>query len=188
MLADLFILKKTRGKGYGLFAKRDVPRGTIVFFECPQCRVIPKAEFRKLSPRQRQRLLFHAYTRQDGSVVQSCGLSKYMNHSCDANILDTGRGFDIVVKDIKRGQEATYDYRTFYDEDWGFTCQCGSPDCCGTFVCRHPLPRGLRKKWDARLKPALDKIRAVPQPLARALVAYRPGLKRLFHPDQYKNT
>lgn len=187
MLAPIFSLKKTRGKGYGLFAKQDIPAGTIVFFECPRCRVIAKRDFQRLSPRQRRRLLFHAYTRKDGSVVQSCGLSKYMNHSCEANILDTGRGFDIVVRDIKRGQEATYDYRTFYDEDWGFVCKCGAPDCCGTFACRHPLPKGLRKKWNALLRPALAKIRFVPQPLAPALVEHRPTAKRLFRPSQYQN-
>lgn len=187
MQADLFILKKTRGRGRGLFARQDIPRGTIVFFECPKCRVISKKAFMRLTPKQRQRLLFHAYTRKDGSVVQSCGLSKYMNHSCDANILDTGKGFDIVVRDIRRGQEATYDYRTFYDEDWGFECRCGAPDCCGTFACRHPLPKGLKKKWNSLLKPALERIRSVPQPLARALVEYRPAAKRLFHPRQYQN-
>lgn len=178
MQADLFILKKTPGKGRGLFAKRFIPRGTIVFFECPKCKVMPKSEFQKLSPKQKERLLFHAYTRKDGSVVQSCGLSKYMNHSCDANILDTGKGFDIVVRDIRKGEEATYDYRTFYDEDWGFQCRCGAPDCCGTFACRHPLPRGLRAKWDRLLKPALEQARLVPQPLRDQLIRHVPRARR----------
>ncbi len=178
MLAPLFTLKNTPGKGRGLFAKRFIPRGTIVFFECPKCRVIPKTKFRRLSPKQRERLLFHAYTLKDGSVVMPCGLSPYMNHSCDANILDTGRGFDIVVRDIPKGREATYDYRTFYDEDWGFQCRCGAENCCGTFACRHPLPRGLRRDWDAKLKPALAQAPKVPQPLRRELAAHLPAAKR----------
>lgn len=180
MQADLFILKKARGKGKGLFAKQDIPRGTIVFFECPKCRVTPKSEFQRLSPQQRERMLFHSYTVKNGSVVTPCGTSIYMNHSCDANILDTGRGFDIVVRDIKRGEEATYDYRTFYDEDWGFECRCGAPDCCGTFACRHPLPRGLRAKWDRLLKPALRRARRVPQPLRKQLLKHVPQAKRFL--------
>lgn len=178
MQADLFVLKKTPGKGRGLFAKQNIPAGTIVFFECPKCRVMSKKAFMRLTPKQRERLLFHAYTRKDGSVVQSCGLSKYMNHSCDANILDTGCGFDIVVRDVKKGQEATYDYRTFYDEDWGFECRCGAPDCCGTFACRHPLPRGLRAKWDKLLNPALGRARLVPQPLREQLLKHVPKARR----------
>ena len=180
MLALLFTLKKTRGRGRGLFAKRFIPKGTIVFFECPQCRVMPKSEFMRLSPRKREKLLFHAYTRQDGSVVQACGLSPYMNHSCDANVLDSGKGFDIVVRDIPKGREATYDYRVFYDEDWGFECRCGAENCCVAFRCRHPLPRGLRRDWETKLKPALAQARKVPQPLGKVLAANLPKTRRLL--------
>lgn len=178
MLAPIFTLRKTRGKGKGLFAKREIPRGTIVFFECPKCRVMSKKAFRRLTPRQRERMLFHSYTVKDGSVVTPCGDSVYMNHSCDANILDTGRDFDIVVRKIGKGEEATYDYRTFYDEDWGFQCTCGAPDCCGTFACRHPLPRGLRANWDKLLRPALRLARRVPQPLREQLLKHVPGAWR----------
>lgn len=180
MQADLFILKKTRGRGRGLFARQDIPRGTIVFFECPKCKVMPKSEFRKLTPKQRERLLFHSYTVKDGSVITPCGDSVYMNHSCNANVLDTGRGFDIVVRDIKKGEEATYDYRAFYDEDWGFECKCGAPDCCGTFACRHPLPRGLRARWDRLLKPALGRARLVPQPLRAQLLEHVPRARKFL--------
>lgn len=30
-----------------------------------------------------------------------------------ANILDSGKGFDIVIRNIARDEEATYDYRSF---------------------------------------------------------------------------
>jgi SET domain-containing protein len=33
-------------------------------------------------------------------------------------------GFDIVVRDIKKGEELTYDYRDFYD-DIKMQCHCG---------------------------------------------------------------
>ena len=38
-------------------------------------------------------------------------------------------GFDIVVGDIKKGEEATYDYRDFYD-DVKMPCNCGEENCC----------------------------------------------------------
>jgi SET domain-containing protein len=174
MLAPLFNLKKTKGKGYGLFAKRDIPKGTVVFYECSKCKVIPKARFEKMGKAQKEKILFHAYTRKDGSVVHPCGDSIYMNHSCDPNVLDTGKGFDIVVKDIKKGQEATYDYRVFYDKDWGFQCQCGARNCCGTFTCRRPLAPGVRTFWDKMIKPALKLIPKVPQPIKERFLAEFP--------------
>jgi hypothetical protein len=103
-----------------------------------------------------------------------------MNHCCDSNILDTGKGYDIVVRDIKKGQEATYDYRVFYDKDWGFECSCGSDSCCGTFRCQHPLPWGLRQAWDAKLKPALKLVKKVAQPLREDLIKHDQKYKRLF--------
>jgi hypothetical protein len=180
MLATLFTVKKIKNKGQGLFAKQFIPRGTIVFFECAECIVTPKAVFQKLSPAQKEKLLFHAYTVKDGSVVMPCGDSKYMNHCCDSNILDTGKGFDIVVRDIQKGEEATYDYRVFYDKDWGFQCACGSPNCCGTFRCQHPLPSGLRALWDKKLKPAQKMITKVPQPLKGELIGHNSNYRRLF--------
>jgi SET domain-containing protein len=180
MLAPLFTVKKVKGKGYGLFAKQFIPRGTVVFYECPKCKVLPKSAFQKLSPAQRKKLLFHAYTVKNGSVVMPCGDTKYMNHCCDSNILDTGKGFDVVVQDIAKGREATCDYRVFYDKDWGFQCTCGGKNCCGIFRCQHPLPRDLRKEWDRKLKPALKLIKKVPQPLAVGLIKLHPKYKRLF--------
>ncbi|MDO9068653.1 MAG: SET domain-containing protein, partial [Deltaproteobacteria bacterium] len=111
MLAPLFKVQKIKNKGQGLFAKEFIPRGTIVFFECHNCKATSKVVFQKLSSAQKEKLLFHAYTVKDGSVVMPCGDSKYMNHCCDSNILDTGKGYDIAVRDIKKGEEATYDYR-----------------------------------------------------------------------------
>lgn len=180
MLAPLFTLKKARGKGYGLFARQDIPRGTVVFYECPHCRVIPKARFEKTSKAQKGKILFHAYTRQDGSVVHPCGDSIYMNHSCRPNVLDSGKGFDIVVRDIAKGQEATYDYRIFHDKDWGFECRCGSPYCCGTFTCRRPLAAGVRAGWDKAIRPAMRLIPKVDQPLREALLREYPRLVRFF--------
>lgn len=180
MLAPLFILKKTKGKGYGLFAKKDIPKGTVVFFECSQCKIIPKAKFDKMSVAQKEKLLFHAYTRKDGSVVHPCGDSIYMNHSCDPNVLDTGKGFDIVVRDIKKGQEATYDYRVFYDKDWGFECQCGAKNCCETFTCRRPLAPGVKAFWEKAIHPAMKRISKVSQPLQESLLKEFPSKARYF--------
>jgi hypothetical protein len=41
-LAKLFEVKDTGGKGKGLFAKEPLLKGTVVTFECQQCRRILK--------------------------------------------------------------------------------------------------------------------------------------------------
>jgi nucleoside-diphosphate-sugar epimerase len=58
-------------------------------------------------------ILKYAYRKADSSYFLPYDEIIYLNHSCNANILDSGKGFDIVVRDISRGEEATYDYRSF---------------------------------------------------------------------------
>ena len=47
-------------------------------------------------------LLKYGYRKDDDSYLLPCDEIIYLNHSCNANILDSGNGFDIVVKDIAK--------------------------------------------------------------------------------------
>jgi hypothetical protein len=48
-----------------------------------------------------------------------------------ANILDSGKGVDIVIRNIARDEEATYDYRSFPrdSDEFEFECMCNEDDC-----------------------------------------------------------
>ncbi|MEW6604130.1 MAG: SET domain-containing protein [Thermoproteota archaeon] len=115
MPARLFEVRETGDRGKGLFAKEFVPKGTIVFFECQRCVRISKGSFALLYEEEKAFVLKYGYTKPDGSYLVPCDGIIYLNHSYNANILDSGCGFDIVVRDISNGEEATYDYRLFHD-------------------------------------------------------------------------
>jgi SET domain-containing protein len=166
MLARLFEVRETSHKGRGLFAKEPVPKGTVVFFECQMCKRIPVEDIAELPLEEKNHLLRFGYENADGSHTLPCDEIIYLNHSCNANILDSGRGFDIVVRDIAAGEEATYDYRTFHDRhELAFACLCGSDICCGIVKCIHPQDSNLKEMWDLRVSSALKKISEVKQPL-----------------------
>ncbi len=75
----------------------------------------------------------HRYTKAGGLYLVPCDEIIYLNHSCNANILDSDRGFDIVVSDIAEGKEATCDYRLFHDaNELAFQRLCGDQACCKT--------------------------------------------------------
>ena len=39
------------------------------------------------------------------------------------------------IKDIKKGEELTYDYGFSFDKDFkNYKCNCGSKNCCGYIV------------------------------------------------------
>jgi hypothetical protein len=88
MLARLFEVSETRGKGKGLFARELVPKGMAVFFECQPCRNITKTSFQLLPEDEKNFILKYGYAEADGSYT---------------NTLDFDRGFDIVVPDIAKG-------------------------------------------------------------------------------------
>ncbi|MEI7750529.1 MAG: SET domain-containing protein-lysine N-methyltransferase [Candidatus Omnitrophota bacterium] len=168
MYAKLFEVKETGGKGKGLFAKQFIPKGTIPGFECDKCEILLGIDPSKMSEKEKDELFLRAYRKQDGSFVAPCDDSRYMNHSCDANILDSGRGFDLVVRDIQKGEEASFDYRGFYD-DLNMPCQCGSKNCCKIVTCAQPIPEDLARFWAKRATAALNRVHEVPQPLKEEL-------------------
>ncbi len=180
MIARLFEVKETKNKGKGLFAKEVVPKGTIVCFECDKCRTRSAEElgYYRMSDKEKMALLDYAYRKKDGTFVLPCDETRYLNHSCNANILGAEYGFDIVVRDIKKGEEATYDYRDFYD-DVKMPCFCGESNCCKVVDFKHPVPKELQRFWDEKVSAALKLVNKVEQPLKEALAR-----KSIFLPLQ----
>lgn len=81
---------------------------------------------------------FYIFLLDDGSCIDPGDKEipeKYMNHSCEPNAEteeDDGRVFIYALRDIKEGEEITFDYCVVADEDEDLTCHCGAPTCRGT--------------------------------------------------------
>jgi SET domain-containing protein len=84
--------------------------------------------------------------------------ARLINHSCNPNCEVTGKGIKLwisSIKDIKKGEELTYDYGFSFDCDYkDYICKCGSRNCCG-FIVRE----GSRWRIN-KLKPWLKKSRS----------------------------
>ncbi len=162
MIADLFVVKRSPkyGKGEkGIFAKQFIPKGTIVYFDCKKCkRLNTKKELAKLS--KVELLFYNNYGRYcDDRML-------YNNHSCNPNVMDFGNDVDIVVRNIKKGEEQTEDYRIFNRElhfDGG--CKCGEKNCMKNTTYRSPASKKLRRFWDNEINTALKLVPYVKQPL-----------------------
>lgn len=59
--------------------------------------------------------------------------SKAINHSCEPNVCLRDESSVYALRNIKQGEEITYDYSTTVglNENWGMQC------CCGSSQCRH---------------------------------------------------
>ncbi|HEX2066291.1 MAG TPA: SET domain-containing protein [Candidatus Thermoplasmatota archaeon] len=130
--------------GRGLFAARDLPKGTYVM-EYRGERV-PKKEGTRRTEAQWEKgrvYTFELSRRFDIDGSPSWNLARLANFSCDPNCEsqnERGRKVWIVaLRDIRKGQEITYDYN-FSFVDPPPRCRCGSRRCRGYIVGEAGVP------------------------------------------------
>lgn len=81
-------------------------------------------------------------------------LSRSFNHCCDPNAYIQGRGELIAIRDIRVGDEITYDYSTTMVDGerikalghpvWSCRCKCGARNCVGRIDQFERLPARRR--------------------------------------------
>jgi uncharacterized protein len=180
MIAKLFDVRDSKN-GKGLFAKEFIPKGTIVAFECPNDKIYTQEEIDAFSDKEKDLIYNQIYRKDDGTYLRPHDDNVYMNHACDPNVLNTGLGFEIVVKDISKGEAVTCDYRVYNDiEKQSFKCNCGSDDCCGYVRCQRPIDKILLKLWKHKVDIALKNIVFVDQPLRSELIEMSNSFEKFF--------
>ncbi len=149
--------------GYGVFATRRIPRGTIIWTLDALDQVLAPPRVEALGERYAGVLERFTWINGRGERILCWDFSRFMNHSCEANVLAPG-GLDleIAVRDIEVGEELTSDYAALNLER-PFECCCGRRECRGVITAEHF--DDLRPRWDAAIREAFARIREVEQPL-----------------------
>jgi SET domain-containing protein len=113
-------LKESLIHGIGCYADEDIPRGTLIWkftkgFDQEFALDFPE----KLSEPSREQFLKYAYiSKTTGNYILCSDDTRFFNHSKDNNVVNTSaeneqEGVDIAARDIKAGEELTYDYSVF---------------------------------------------------------------------------
>ncbi len=119
-------LRKSKSHGVGVFAIREIPKGTNPFkFEKPQSWVKISAEEVKNARAEVKEMIDAFYViKKDGSFwansggLASMGMSFYMNTSKKPNVKTTDDGANFkTTRLIKKGEELLTDYS---DYDWKY--------------------------------------------------------------------
>ena len=166
--------------GFGVFATRRIPRGTIVWALDDLDQRLTPQRVRQLGRRYQSLLERYSYVSARGDRVLCWDHARWINHSCDANVLSTGWEFDMAVRDIEGGEEITNDYGALNLEQ-SFHCCCGRPVCRG--VVGPEDFAALAPAWDARVREAFPDVRRVPQPLWSWLSHKREVTLASRHPE-----
>ncbi|CAN5218750.1 hypothetical protein BH09GEM1_BH09GEM1_14770 [soil metagenome] len=159
--------------GFGVFATRAIPRGTISWVHDALDQTFTPDEVAHLAPLHRAAMRRFAYREPSGVHVLCWDHARYSNHACRPSCRTIG-DFDIVVRDIDAGDELTIEYAVV-NVQAAFTCACGDPHCRGT-VSGADADR-YAEAWDAEARDAALAIAQVSQPLA-ALFPGSPLLVR----------
>jgi SET domain-containing protein len=88
--------------------------------------------------------------RDNKHVIDGHGIAMFINHSCDPNCETDeihGHVWIIALRDIRPGEELTYDYKLYSgDDDDPALCFCGSTNCRGTMYSEEEIRRRKRTK------------------------------------------
>lgn len=155
-------LQKAGVIGVGVFATRDIPKGTIVWAVDTLDQRLDANIVDRLEEPLKPMIYRYAFVTSHGSWVLCWDHARFLNHSCRANVMSTGWDFDLAVEDIRAGDELTNDYACLNLEE-PFECLCGAPDCRGTI--RNEDFEERADDWDGRITNAFLQVLAVPQPL-----------------------
>ncbi|MBF0274100.1 MAG: SET domain-containing protein [Nitrospinae bacterium] len=148
--------------GYGIFAKKDMPKGTIVYVKDEFEVVLSPKKFKKLDQLHQEIAEKFSYIDNDGMRIISWDHAKYVNHRCECNTISTGYGFEIAIQDIYAHEEITDEYGLFnIQQEMYIDCGCSS--------CRKILsPKDIdtyHSLWDSWVIESLKQVENVPQPL-----------------------
>lgn len=133
-----YFRKKSGINNLGLFAKSDINKGEKVIEYKGRKFTHKQVEENDQFDNSKAIYLFTLNERYVLDGDTKTNTAKYINHSCDPNCevdIIKGKIWIIAIKDIKKGDELSYDYGFGYDADFRqFPCKCGSKNCCGYIV------------------------------------------------------
>ncbi|MEY4333777.1 MAG: hypothetical protein RLZZ196_2520 [Bacteroidota bacterium] len=132
----LFSIKGNSISGYGIYAKYDLPKNTLLFKGEERAQRIVTKKYVDEHWDEREKLNFRRYAypiSKDTYILWDLQPEEWspQNHSCDANC--EYQGLNVITnRDIKKGEELTLDYAQFLDHTMEpFECQCGTSKCRG---------------------------------------------------------
>ena len=146
-IKDGFELRKSSGKGEGIYATTSFKVGDLVM-----AGVIKEVLSGNHS---------HASQIGENEYVFHAGLISKVNHSCDPNcgirVNETGAHDFVAIRNISINEEISFDYamRNYGVDYFPKKCMCGSKRCRGRITGWKDLPEERRKEYEGFVAPYL---------------------------------
>jgi len=134
----LYKVKKSNIDKRGLYASKNIKSGSKIIEYIGKLISKKETETNPKFNNEKDIYLFNLNNKYDLDGDYSWNTARLINHSCNPNCEVGGKGLKLwitAIKDIKKGEELSYDYGFGYDLDYKqFPCKCGSQNCVGYIV------------------------------------------------------
>ena len=150
-------VRRSRIHGRGVYATRVIPAGTRVVEYLGERISHEEADARYEEKGQEDGHTFLFVV--DDKICIDAGVdgneARYINHSCDPNcetIIEDGRVFIDVIREIRPGEELGYDYQLTWESTDDpaelalYACRCGAATCRGSMLDPVPLDRKRKRR------------------------------------------
>ena len=131
---ELVVFRASAVHGLGGFAKSDISKDTRILEYLGE-RIDKQESGRRCEANNVFIFSLNDLQDLDGNV--SWNPARFLNHSCSPNCeaqLDQDRIWIIAARDIRAGEELTFNYGFDLEDYRDFPCSCGSPGCVGFIV------------------------------------------------------
>lgn len=141
--ARRIVVRSSSIHGKGVFATRAIAKGTRVI-EYKGTRITEAAADAKYGDDEGTHTFL--FLLEDEMVIDANyhgNSARWINHSCNPNceaVEDDGHVFIDAIRDIKPGEELSYDYQLIVEEHYTpalkrlYACACGARHCRGTIL------------------------------------------------------
>ncbi len=149
--------------GYGVVAKKFIPKGTITWVQDDLDQIYTDADILNINPIMHSYLETYCFVNNKGHKVLCWDNAKYVNHSFNSSCMSTAYDFEIAIRDIRPGEQLTDDYgylnvsEPFEAEDEGTERKVVYPD---DILKYHAV-------WDKAILDNLENIKLEAQPLLK---------------------
>ena len=147
----LYKIKKSNIDKKGLYASKNIKFGEKIIHYIGKLISKKETETNPKFDNERDIYLFNLNEKWDLDGDYHWNTARLINHSCNPNCEVEGKGLKLwisAIKDIKKGEELSYDYGFSYSKEDldNFVCKCGSKNCCG-YIVREPSRWRINKRF-----------------------------------------
>jgi SET domain-containing protein len=153
--------------GRGVFAKTTIPKGAKVI-EYVGERITKIEAAKRMDENDQGRknegkaynnvFIFELNKRHDIDGNVPYNTARFINHSCDPNTeieIRRGKIWVIALRDIKKGEELSYNYGYDFEDYADFRCYCRTKQCVGFIMAEEHWPK-LKRELECKKDPILQ--------------------------------